>query len=222
MKTLFLVLINVIVVGFSYSQEEDSTVNSDIKNPKLRNEIFKVNMFPMIGGRLSFSYEFQLNSSSDKSVIFDLNTIGTFPVYQYESNSPKGYGASIALRTYLEKDRHNPLEGLFYQISAGLGNCSHYELEEIVVSPTQKIPTKRRVNNQHAMFFFNVGNQFVLHSRFSLELMVGAGFYFNSLEYEEESTLTISPQKSPTVFGFYKYSNMPLVLNGGIKLGYIF
>ncbi|MFM6984428.1 MAG: hypothetical protein ACKOXF_09855, partial [Chitinophagaceae bacterium] len=55
-----------------------------------------------------------------------------------------------------------------------------------------------------------------------LEYMFGLGAYITSNDKEKEAFYSISPQNTPTVFGFWNYEDTPLALTCSIKMGYVF
>lgn len=190
---------------------------------KVHNEIFKVNLFPMIGGRLAFSYELGMQSKDNQSsLLFGLESFGTFSLIQYEINTPKGFSASLAYRRYFNQSVSQPLDGGFVQLSGGLGFMNHIEKRSVMVTPTQYLTVDERMNNPHATIFVGVGKQFVLYKRFALEYMLGLGAYITSNDLSKEAFYAISPQNTPTVFGFWNYEDTPLALTCGIKMGYVF
>ena len=190
---------------------------------KVHNEIIKVNLFPMIGGRLVLNYELGLPSKRNRSsLVFGVESFGTFPVTQFKMNQPKGYAASMAYRKYLSKPGPQVLDGSFVQLSGSLGFVNFVEERSVLVSPGKYMTVEERMNNPHATVFVGLGKQFVLYKRFSLEYMFGVGAYLTSNDISKEFAYSISPQNTPTVFGFWNYEDTPLALTCGIKMGYVF
>jgi hypothetical protein len=205
------------------AQTSDSLRSDDASINKEHNEIIKVNLFPMIGGRLSFDYEFGLQSKKHRSsMLFGVDAYGVFPVTQYQVNDPKGYAANLTVRRYFENVSTNVLDGGFVQLSGRLAYLSHIEPRSVLIAPSQYITVNERINNPHATVFVGLGKQFVLYQRFSIEYMAGFGVYINSNDLAKEGLYAISPQSSPTVAGFWNYEDTPLALTCSIKMGYVF
>jgi hypothetical protein len=198
----------------------DTVSNSE---GKIHNEIFKINLFPMIGGRLSFDYEIGINSKLGKaSLLFGVDAFGVFPVTQYSENQPKGYAGALTYRQYFKSSNGHPLDGSFVQLSGRVGILNHVEPRSILVAPSQYVTIDERINNTHATIFLGIGKQYVLYDRFALEYSLGVGAYISNNDLSKESLYAVSPQNTPTIFGFWNYGDTPLALTFGIKMGYVF
>lgn len=221
-KTVALLFASFCFVALQAQSGSAKDIDSSDKE-KIHNEIIKVNLFPMIGGRLSFDYELGLNSKKSKSsLLFGLDAFGAFPITQYKDNQPKGYAGALSYRQYYKSSNGHLLDGGFVQLCGRLGLLNHVEQRSIQVSPSKYLTIEERINNYHATLFLGIGKQFVLYDRFSLEYLMGLGYYKSSNELSNESLYAISPQNTPTVFGFWNYYDKPLALSIGIKMGYVF
>ncbi|MFM6983205.1 MAG: hypothetical protein ACKOXF_03660, partial [Chitinophagaceae bacterium] len=224
---LFLVLITSLSLSAqsadsAIASEADKTEAPEATSEKVHNEIIKVNLFPMIGGRLVLNYELGLSSKLNRSsLVFGVESFGTFPVTQFEMNQPKGYAASMAFRKYISHPGSQVLDGSFVQLSSSLGFVNFVEERSVLIAPGKYMAVEERMNNPHATVFIGLGKQFVLYKRFALEYMFGLGAYITSNDKEKEAFYSISPQNTPTVFGFWNYEDTPLALTCGIKMGYV-
>jgi len=206
-----------------HAQTELAVDADSSSKEKIHNEIFKVNLFPMIGGRLSFDYEIGIDSKSGKaSLLFGVDAFGVFPVTQYSANKPKGYAGALNYRKYFSSSNAHPLDGGFVQLSGRVGILNHVEPRSVMVAPGQYITIDERINNTHATFFLGIGKQYVLHDRFALEYSMGVGAYIGNNDLSKETYYSVSPQNTPTIFGFWNYEDTPLAVTFGIKMGYVF
>lgn len=206
-----------------HAQTEPAVDTVSSSKEKIHNEIFKVNLLPMIGGRLSFDYEIGIKSKLGKaSLLFGVDAFGVFPVTQYRANQPKGYAGALTYRQYFKSSNGHPLDGGFVQLSGRVGILNHVEPRSIMVAPSQYVTIDERINNTHATIFLGIGKQYILYNRFALEYSFGLGAYISSNDLSKEALFSVSPQNTPTIFGFWNYEDTPLALTCGIKMGYVF
>lgn len=207
----------------------NDTLNAQTKDsliyPERRiHQNFKVNMFPMIGGRVSLNYELQLKTLNfqNSSAQFYFDVLGAIQLDWNDYYEPKGYTGGIMYKKYFNGNK-SALNGMFWYLQGGLGYINHYENYTYFEPVSALWYTVRRNNNDpFGIGVLGIGRQYVLHNRFVLEFTAGIGLYFGKTNHEEYADWKIGPKRSPFVFGFGKFENTPIAYSGSIKLGYAF
>jgi len=206
------------------SNAQELSIDSSAEKKVFYRNIFKVNLFPMIGGRLNLAWE----GGTQKMPGFEVSLEG-LGLFAKDQDKPRGFTGQLGYRKYIHKyseEAQHPNSAFFIMPALKIGYAAYYEYLPFYDANNKKIGDLK--NNVSTNFFIpslSIGRQFVLHQRFSLDLFAGLGYLIKS----KTNTLTVyrqevySPVQNPFMYGFYQaVSNLPLVGHASVRFGYLF
>lgn len=204
------------------SNAQDSFVDSNTDSGVFYKNIFKVNLFPMIGGRLNLAWE----GGTKKMPGFEVSLEG-IGLFAKDQDKPKGFTGQLGYRKYIHKyseEALHPNSAFFIQPALKIGYAAYYEYLTLYDPLGNKSVLKNNVSTNFFIPSLSIGRQFVLHQRFSLDLVAGIGYFIktktNNLSLRQEA---YSPVQDPFMYGFYQaVSNLPLVGYASVRCGYLF
>ena len=207
-----------------FAQEQSTAAESGNDSGVFYRNVFKVNLFPMIGGRLNLAWEG--GTKKMPGVEVSLEGIG---VFAKDQDRPNGFTGQLGYRKYIHKfseEALHPNSAFFIMSALKIGYTNYYEYMTLYDASNNKIGEVK--NNVSTNFFIpslSIGRQFVLHQRFSLDLVAGIGYFIKTktntlLAYRQE---TYSPVQNPFMYGFLQASNeLPIVGTASVRFGYLF
>ena len=205
------------------SNAQDSYVDSSAEEEVYYRNVFKVNLFPMIGGRFNLAWE----GGTKKMPGFEVSLEG-LGVFAKDQDRPNGFTGQLGYRKYVHKyseESQHPNSAFFIMPAFKIGYTNYYEYMTIYDPLGNKSVLKNNVSTNFFIPSFSIGRQFVLHKRFSLDLVAGIGYFIKTktntlMVYRQE---TYSPVQNPFMYGFYQpVSNLPLVGSASVRFGYLF
>lgn len=214
--SLFMAFVNI-------SNAQDSFVDSSAEEQVFYRNVFKVNLFPMIGGRLNLAWE----GGTKKMPGFEVSLEG-LGIFAKDQDRPKGFTGQLGYRKYIHKyseEALHPNSAFFIMPAFKIGYTNYYEYMTIYDPLGNKSVLKNNVSTNFFIPSLSIGRQFVLHKRFSLDLVAGIGYFIktktNTLAvYRQE---TYSPVQNPFMYGFFQASNdLPIVGTASVRFGYLF
>lgn len=212
-------------LAFSFScfaQENDQNSQSGSQNDSIvwhKNNV-KVNLFPMLGGRLNLVWETSIRRFPSLEV--SIEGIG---IFTNREDRPKGVMAQLGPRFYAEsrsEEPQHPNSGFFFMPAFKAGFTQY--IDDVFVNDKMGNTILIRKNIYKNFFIpnLNIGMKFVMYKRFSLELTAGVGYLFSN-KSTEISRNNYNPTRNPFTFGFYQYSvEKPVVGSATVRLGYLF
>jgi hypothetical protein len=211
-------------MAFVYnSNAQDSIVDSSAEIQVFYRNIFKVNLFPMIGGRLNLAWE----GGTKKMPGFEVSLEG-LGIFAKDQDKPKGFTGQLGYRKYIHKyseEALHPNSAFFIMPALKIGYANYYEYRTIYDPLGNKSVLKNNVSTNFFIPSLSIGRQFVLHKRFSLDLVAGLGYFIKT----KTNTLTVyrqetySPVQDPFMYGFLQASNdLPIVGSASVRFGYLF
>ena len=178
----------------------------------------------MIGGRFNLAWEG--GTKKMPGFEFSLEALG---IFAKDQDKPKGFTGQLGYRKYIHKyseEAVHPNSAFFIMPALKIGYAAYYEYLPYYDANNKKIgDLKNNVNTNFFIPSLSIGRQFVLHKRFSLDLVAGLGYLLKSktnalLVYRQE---TYSPVQNPFMYGFYQaVSNLPIVGHASVRFGYLF
>ena len=221
----FLSLLSLFVLMLAVAQSQSVAENN--AEPMASDSLFhyknfiKVNLFPMIGGRLNIAWE----GGSVKKSAFEVGLEG-IGLFAKGSELPKGFAGQLGYRFYtqfIEATQH-PNSGFFIMPAFKMAYTQYFEYLTVYDGVGNKTVFKNQVNSSYFIPNINIGKQFVLHKRFSLELMAGIGYLLQSGDNSNPLvSRTYTPVQDPLKYGFFQWSNtLPIVGSATVRLGYLF
>ena len=218
-------IVLVLFMAFVFnSNGQESSVESSSDSGVFYRNVFKVNLFPMIGGRFNLAWE----GGTKKMPGFEVS-LEALGIFAKDQDRPKGFAGQLGYRKYIHKyseEALHPNSAFFIQPAIKIGYANYYEYFPIYDASNKKIGDYK--NNVSTNFFIpslSIGRQFVLHKRFSLDLVAGIGYFIKT----KTNTLTVyrqetySPVQNPFMYGFYQpVSNLPLLGSASVRFGYLF
>jgi hypothetical protein len=175
--TLLLLCTTVSVSVFAQDQSTETKSSND--SGVLYRNIFKVNIFKMIGGRLNLAWE----GGTEKMPGFEVSVEG-IGLFGKNQDQPKGFTGQLGYRKYIHKyseEALHPNSAFFIMPALKIGYAAYYEYIPFYDANNKKIGDLK--NNVSTNFFIpslNIGRQFVLHQRFSLDLVAGIGYFIKT------------------------------------------
>lgn len=211
-------------MAFVYiSNAQDSFVDSSAEEQVFYRNVFKVNLFPMIGGRLNLAWE----GGTKKMPGFEVSLEG-LGIFAKDQDRPKGFTGQLGYRKYIHKyseEALHPNSAFFIMPAFKIGYTNYYEYMTIYDPLGNKSILKNNVSTNFFIPSLSIGRQFVLHKRFSLDLVAGIGYFIKT----KTNTLTVyrqetySPVQNPFMYGFFQASNdLPIVGTASVRFGYLF
>lgn len=223
MNSRFCLLLLCSTLSFScFAQESNQNSQSGFQDDSIvwhKNNI-KVNLFPMLGGRLNIAWE----TSIRRFPAIDLSLEG-IGVFTNREDRPKGFMAQLGHRFYSasnSEEPQHPNSGFFFMPAFKAGFTQY--IGDVFVTDKMGNTTLLRKNVYKNLFIpnLNIGMKFVMYKRFSLELTAGVGYLFTNKSTEVLRD-NYTPTKDPFMFGFYQYSaEKPVVGSATVRLGYVF
>ncbi len=214
--SLFMAFVNI-------SNAQDSFVDSSAEEQVFYRNVFKVNLFPMIGGRLNLAWE----GGTKKKPGFEVSLEG-LGIFAKDQDRPKGFTGQLGYRKYIHKyseEALHPNSAFFIMPAFKIGYTNYYEYMTIYDPLGNKSVLKNNVSTNFFIPSLSIGRQFVLHKRFSLDLVAGIGYFIKT----KTNTLTVyrqeaySPVQNPFMYGFFQASNdLPIVGTASVRFGYLF
>ncbi len=214
--SLFMAFVNI-------SNAQDSFVDSSAEEQVFYRNVFKVNLFPMIGGRLNLAWE----GGTKKMPGFEVSLEG-LGIFAKDQDRPKGFTGQLGYRKYIHKyseEALHPNSAFFIMPAFKIGYTNYYEYMTIYDPLGNKSVLKNNVSTNFFIPSLSIGRQFVLHKRFSLDLVAGIGYFIKT----KTNTLTVyrqeaySPVQNPFMYGFFQASNdLPIVGTASVRFGYLF
>lgn len=214
--SLFMAFVNI-------SNAQDSFVDSSAEEQVFYRNVFKVNLFPMIGGRLNLAWE----GGTKKMPGFEVSLEG-LGIFAKDQDRPKGFTGQLGYRKYIHKyseEALHPNSAFFIMPAFKIGYTNYYEYMTIYDPLGNKSILKNNVSTNFFIPSLSIGRQFVLHKRFSLDLVAGIGYFIKT----KTNTLTLyrqeaySPVQNPFMYGFFQVSNdLPIVGTASVRFGYLF
>lgn len=214
--SLFMAFVNI-------SNAQDSFVDSSAEEQVFYRNVFKVNLFPMIGGRLNLAWE----GGTKKMPGFEVSLEG-LGIFAKDQDRPKGFTGQLGYRKYIHKyseEALHPNSAFFIMPAFKIGYTNYYEYMTIYDPLGNKSVLKNNVSTNFFIPSLSIGRQFVLHKRFSLDLVAGIGYFIKT----KTNTLTLyrqeaySPVQNPFMYGFFQASNdLPIVGTASVRFGYLF
>lgn len=214
--SLFMAFVNI-------SNAQDSFVDSSAEEQVFYRNVFKVNLFPMIGGRLNLAWE----GGTKKMPGFEVSLEG-LGIFAKDQDRPKGFTGQLGYRKYIHKyseEALHPNSAFFIMPAFKIGYTNYYEYMTIYDPLGNKSILKNNVSTNFFIPSLSIGRQFVLHKRFSLDLVAGIGYFIKT----KTNTLTVyrqeaySPVQNPFMYGFFQASNdLPIVGTASVRFGYLF
>lgn len=203
----------------SYSQVSEDSTNI-FTNKVLQN--IKVNMFPMMGAKVTVNYESKLNSKVNSSIQVGFDFLGVFNTNHNKPYETKGYALSLMYKRYLSSEK-NALKGFYVFAESRIGFLNFFDDFIYLDVVTNKwYSARKNFNNPFIVGFFGIGQQYVLHNRFVLEMSVGGGAYIGKSNTGGDQNWNMTPEHSPFDYGFGQYPSLPIAGAASIKLGYQF
>jgi hypothetical protein len=230
LKIKLLMLIFLALPTLIFSQGKDSIAPQILND---HNKQFKLNLFPALGGRVDISYEHLTKQRGSYDI--GLNMIGMISGSRF---APKGVIAHAGYKFFFQYALTNeevvhPFSGLYFEpVLMGGYTETIYQYEEPLPEPQKGFNLRERtVSTKYVAAFMNIGRQFILYNRLSIDLSagLGVGSYSGRLDRVNEDLET--PASHPENFGFMVLGpnnilrltmNVPLAVNAGIRLGYVF
>jgi hypothetical protein len=205
-----------------FAQDPSNMPESSIDSGVFYRNVFKVNLFPMIGGRLNLAWE----GGTKKMPGFEVSIEG-LGIFANDQDQPKGFTGQLGYRKYIHKyseEAQHPNSAFFLQPAFKIGYTNYYEYLTLYDPLGNKSVLKNNVSTNFFIPSLSIGRQFVLHQRFSLDFVAGIGYFIktktNNLSLRQE---TFSPVQNPFMYGFYQaVSNLPLVGSASVRFGYLF
>jgi hypothetical protein len=205
-----------------FAQDPSTIPESSIDSGVFYRNVFKVNLFPMIGGRLNLAWE----GGTKKMPGFEVSIEG-LGIFANDQDQPKGFTGQLGYRKYIHKyseEAQHPNSAFFLQPAFKIGYTNYYEYLALYDPLGNKSVLKNNVSTNFFIPSLSIGRQFVLHQRFSLDFVAGIGYFIktktNNLSLRQE---TFSPVQNPFMYGFYQaVSNLPLVGSASVRFGYLF
>lgn len=206
-----------------FAQEQSTAVESGNDSGVFYRNVFKVNLFPMIGGRLNLAWE----GGTKKMPGFEVSLEG-LGIFAKDQDRPKGFTGQLGYRKYIHKyseEALHPNSAFFIMPAFKIGYTNYYEYMTIYDPLGNKSVLKNNVSTNFFIPSLSIGRQFVLHKRFSLDLVAGIGYFIKT----KTNTLTVyrqetySPVQNPFMYGFFQASNdLPIVGTASVRFGYLF
>jgi hypothetical protein len=205
-----------------FAQDPSNMPESSSDSGVFYRNVFKVNLFPMIGGRLNLAWE----GGTKKMPGFEVSIEG-LGIFANDQDQPKGFTGQLGYRKYIHKyseEAQHPNSAFFLQPAFKIGYTNYYEYLTLYDPLGNKSVLKNNVSTNFFIPSLSIGRQFVLHQRFSLDFVAGIGYFIktktNNLSLRQE---TFSPVQNPFMYGFYQaVSNLPLVGSASVRFGYLF
>jgi len=229
--------IKVLVLFFSFIHLpcfSQSTADSlKITHDHFRTKNVKINLLPTWGGRLDVSWE-KLRGNH-QSYDIGLNAIGLVTNDRYAA---KGVILHVGYKFFFQQpltndEKFHPMNGFYIEptVMAGYTERLQTYLEPVDGVQGGRVQRERILSAKYAAAFCNLGRQFILYNRFSLDFTVGLGLgaYSGRLSANAENEYT--PSNKPQRYGFMVFGgnnvfgltvNAPVAMNAGIRLGYVF
>lgn len=185
--------------------------------------IFKLNMFPMLGDRLCFAWEHSIEKT--QSVELGLEGLGLFG--KYETGKIRGVVASASIRFYsLSKDnegKYRLMNGTYLQPTVKAGYSSYDDTYMRDDLSGKLVEVKEHYVTNYWMALMQTGKQFIIYKRFCLDFTLGAGI---CIQTGTQHNPTLYNRNINSVFehGFATISRTysPFILTTSIRLGYVF
>jgi len=204
------------------SNGQELSIDSSGEEKVFYKNIFKVNLFPMIGGRLNLAWE----GGTEKMPGFEVSVEG-LGLFAKDQDQPKGFTGQLGYRKYIHKyseEALHPNSAFFIMPALKIGYANYYEYLTLYDPLGNKSVLKNNVSTNFFIPSLSIGRQFVLHQRFSLDLVAGIGYFIktktNNLSLRQE---TYSPVQDPLKYGFLQASNdLPLIGYASVRFGYLF
>ena len=131
------------------SNAQDSFVDSNTDSGVFYKNIFKVNLFPMIGGRLNLAWE----GGTKKMPGFEVSLEG-IGLFAKDQDKPKGFTGQLGYRKYIHKyseEALHPNSAFFIQPALKIGYAAYYEYLTLY-DPLGNIITSNKITS----FYFNI------------------------------------------------------------------
>lgn len=185
--------------------------------------IFKLNMFPMLGDRLCFAWEHSIEKT--QSVELGLEGLGIFG--KDEAGKIRGVMASASLRFYnLSEDNegfYRLMNGAYLQptLKAGYSSFDATYMRDDLSGKLVEVQEHYVTN--YWMGLLQTGKQFIVSKRFCLDFTLGAGVCFQT-GTRHNPELNIRDINPVFEHGFATVSKeySPFILTASIRLGYVF
>ncbi len=238
MKRIVLQIIVLILPIFIFAQETTyrrrDTIPAEKPEPEIiRRKQVKVNLLPTLGDRVDISWEQGVRKTESYHVGFNL--VGLITKDKY---APKGVLLHAGYKFFYHlhptnEEKYHPLNGFYLQplIMAGYTNTVIPYYQPVEVPQGGRIMSEKSISSKYVASFCNIGKQYILFNRFSLDLGMGLGIgtYTNHLNSGDLGEST--PANRPENFGFFILGDNNLLklnlrslfaYNAGVRLGYVF